>query len=44
MEEEEDVDYDDKDDEDDKDDKEENFFVQKFLRWPNIPACQIWWG
>ena len=43
----------DKDDEDNKDEEEdmdkkeeqdEEFFLQKFLKWPNIPACQIWWG
>ena len=40
----------DKDDEDNKEEKEdmdkkeedEEFFWQKFLKLPNIPACQIW--
>ena len=41
----------DKDDEDNKEEEkdmdkkeeqDEEFFLQKFLKWPNIPACQIW--
>ena len=35
---------DDKEDVDDKYEEEEEFFWQKFLKLPNIPACQIWWG
>ncbi len=36
-------DEDNKEEEEDMDKKEEEFFLsQKFLKWPNIPACQIW--
>ncbi len=38
-------DKDNEDNEDDKDvkeDKEADFFLQKFLKWLNTPACQIW--
>ena len=30
--------------EDNKDEEGEKFFVQKCLKWLNIPACQIWRG
>ena len=33
---------DNKEEEEDMDKKE--IFLQKFLKWPNIPACQILWG
>ena len=41
-----DKDYEDnKEKEEDMDKKEEEeFFLQKFLKWLDIPACQIWWG
>ncbi len=32
----------DKDGEKDKEEEVEEFFLPKFLKWPNIPACQIW--
>ncbi len=31
-------------DKDNKDNEEEEFFGQKCLKLPDIPACQIWWG
>ncbi len=37
-------DEDDKNNKDDEDNKEEEFFLQKCLKLPNIPACPIWWG
>ena len=24
--------------------EEEELFLQKCIKWQNIPACQIWWG
>ena len=41
MEEEEDNDNDNEDDKDNKDDGEK-FWLQKCLKYLNIPACQIW--
>ena len=32
------------DDNNNDNEEEEDFFLQKCLKWPNIPACQIWWG
>ena len=34
-----------KEEEEDPEEKEdEEIFLQKFLKWPNKPACQIWFG
>ena len=35
------VDKDDVDNKEEDMDKEDKFFLQIFLKWPNIPACQI---
>ncbi len=39
-----DKDDDNKEEKEDMYKKEKDFFLEKFLKWPNIPACQIWWG